>query len=337
MHLAVKTSTSTLAIMTALGIAFTAQAQTAQGPQAPEHYTVDANNVDVVQGTFNHAATDVAIGPQQGGLSYTRVSAGESQRSNFDGLIEVELAGSAPGYDIWAYTVSIGGKKRFYEILSTGSPTATMTAKGEDGSTLTYNGSNQYIHVDSSGTVRLFSTAYAMPHAPTWSPRAGPGGQIIQMTAPDGTRTDWHYRTATLGTENAYRVQSVTNTRGYQIKFEYAFNGTPSTFAQLTSFQELTSVRGINNAIDWCDPNADICSGFTETWPVATYAYSTSGSNRRTDVTNALSQTTGYVYQPGIDGGYLLNTIDWAQSGRTSTTVCPHAVISQCLGRQQGS
>ncbi len=316
-----KSSASILALMTALGLAGAAEAQTAKGPQAPESYTVDANNVDVVQGTFNHSATDVTIGPAQGGLSYTRISAGESQRSNIDGLIEVELAGQAPGYDVWAYSVSIGGQKSFFQNLSINSPTATMTSKSQDGSTLTYDGSSQYTHVDASGTIRLFSTAYASPYTSIGTPISGPGGQITQMTAPDGTRTDWHYRTATVGTTNAHRVQSVTNTRGYQIKFEYAFNGTPTTTGQLASFQELTSTRGINNAVDWCDPTADTCSGFTESWPVATYAYSTSGSNKRTDVTNALSQTTGYVYQPGIDGGSLLNTIDWAQSGRASTTL----------------
>ncbi|HYC97037.1 RHS repeat-associated core domain-containing protein [Brevundimonas sp.] len=321
MNLSAKSSVALVAVLAVLGFALSAQAQTAKGPQAPEHYTLDANHIDVVQGTYNYSATDVTIGPEQGGLSYTRISSGESQRSNLDGLIEVELAGSGPGYDIWAYSVSIGGQKGFYQNLSTNSPTATMTAKSEDGSTLTYNGSNQYTHVDSSGTVRLFSTAYAVPSSGSSSAISGPGGQITQMTAPDGTRTDWHYRTATVGTTNAYRVQSVTNTRGYQIKFEYAFNGTPTTTAQLTSFQELTSARGINNAVDYCDPNADACSGFTETWPVATYAYSTAGSNKRVDVTNALGQTRGYVYQPGIDGGYLLNTIDWAQSGRTSTVL----------------
>lgn len=310
-----------VAAMLVVGAAGAAQAQSAKGPQSPEHYTLDSNNIDVVQGTFNYSATDVTIGPEQGGLAYTRISAGETQRGNLDGLIEVEIAGSGAGYEIYAYTVSIGGQKTFFQILSTSSSTTTMTSQSKDGSTLTYNGSNAYTHVDASGTVRLFSTAYAMPYGAPGTPTAGLGGQIVKMTTPDGTQTDWHYRTATLGTTNAYRIQSVTNTRGYQIKFEYAFNGTPTTTAQLTSFAELTSARGINNAVDYCDPNADTCSGFTETWPVATYAYSTTGSNKRVDVTNALSQTTGYVYQPGIDAGWLLNTIDWAEVGRNSTTL----------------
>lgn len=307
------------ALAAALAFTGSAHAQSAKGPQSPEHYTLDSNNIDVVQGTFNYSATDVTIGPEQGGLSYTRITAGESQRGNLDGLIEVELAGAGPNYDIYAYSVSIGGQKTYFQIFSTSSPTTTMASKSQDGSTLTWDGSSTYTHVDASGTVRLFSTAYAMSSG--GAPTAGPGGQITRMTAPDGTRTDWHYRTATLGTTNAYRIQSVTNTRGYQIKFEYAFNGTPTTTAQLLSFAELTSARGINNAGDYCDPTTDICSSFTETWPLATYAHSTSGANKRLDVTNALSQTTGYVYQPGIDAGWLLNTIDWAEVGRTSTTL----------------
>jgi YD repeat-containing protein len=304
-----------------LGMASAAQAQTAQGPQAPEHYTLDANNVDVVEGTFNYSATDVTIGPEQGGLAYSRITAGETQRGSFDGLIEVELAGEvSPGNFIWAYTVSLGGKSAVYQNYTSSSPTATMTSKSEDGSTLTFNGTNAYTHVDNSGTVRLFSTSYARPPLPTWNPVSGPGGQITQMTRPDGERWTWNYRSEAVGTVATHRIQSVTNTRGFQVKFEYVFNSDPTTPAELTSFGQLASARGINNAVDYCDPAADTCSGFTQAWPVATYAHSTVGSNTRLDVTNALSQTTGYVYQTNT-GGSLLVEIDWAEPGRWPTAV----------------
>lgn len=310
-----------VAALSVLFAAGAAQAQSAKGPQAPEHYTLDVNNIDVVQGTFNYSATDVAIGPEQAGLAYARITAGETQRGSFDGLIEVEAAGELiPGNIIWAYTVSVGGMSAVYQNYSTSSPTAPMAAKSEDGSTLTFDGTSIYTHVSASGMVSLFDTAYALPLPVYWTPTSGPGGQITRSTQPDGARTDWYYRSATVGTTTAHRIQSVTNTRGYQIKFEYAFNGTPTTTGQLTSFAELTSARGINNAVDYCAPTADTCSSFTQTWPLATYAHSTSGANKRVDVTNGLSQTTGYVYQPS-PGGWTLNLIDWAEVGRTSTSV----------------
>lgn len=311
-----------LAAMLALTLAGAAHAQTAKGPQAPEHYTLDSNNVDVVEGTFNYSATDVSIGPEQGGLAYSRITAGETQRGSFDGLIEVEVAGEIPltGIFIWAYTVSVGGKSEVFQNYSNSSPTATMSAKSLDGSTLTFDGTSIYTHVDASGTVRLFDMAYAPPPPIYGTPASGYGGRVTRMTRPDGERWDWFYRSETVGTTTAHRIQSVTNTRGYQIKFEYAFNGNPTTLPELTSFGQLASARGINNAVDYCDPTADTCSTFTETWPVATYAHSTVGANTRLDVTNGLSQTTGYVYQTAPDG-QLLNTIDWAEVGRSSTTI----------------
>lgn len=311
-----------LAAMLALTLAGAAHAQTAMGPQAPEHYTLDSNNIDVVEGTFNYSATDVSIGPEQGGLAYSRITAGETQRGSFDGLIEVEVAGEIPltGIFIWAYTVSVDGKSEVFQNYSNSSPTAPMTAKSLDGSTLTFDGTSIYTHVDASGTVRLFDMAYAPPPPTYGTPASGHGGRVTQMTRPDGERWNWFYRSETVGTTTAHRIQSVTNTRGYQIKFEYAFNGNPTTLPELTSFGQLASARGINNAVDYCDPTADTCSSFTETWPVATYAHSTVGANTRLDVTNGLSQTTGYVFQPGLDGS-LLNLIDWAEPGRASTAI----------------
>jgi RHS repeat-associated protein len=48
-------------------------------------------------------------------------------------------------------------------------------------------------------------------------------------------------------------------------------------------------------AVDWCDPTVGTCSGFTESWPVATYA----GGWQPTSVTDSLSRATGYTYSSG--------------------------------------
>ena len=285
-------------IVACLAIAWPAAAvaQTAQGPTPPENYTLDANGVDVVMGTFNFSTTDVAIGPEDGGLAFSRVTAGEVQRANLDGLIEVMVAGEvSTGNFIWAYTVSLGGGSTTYETYSSNSPTAPMASRSADGSTLTFNGVDTYTLVDSRGTVRLFSTAYAPPSglSPFFVPVAGPGGRITRLTKPNGERWDWHYRSETVGSATTHRIQSVTNTRGYQIKFEYEFNAAPATQSELNAFGLLTSARGINNAVDYCAPAADVCAGLTQAWPVATYTRSAVAGGQRLEVTNGLNQTTG--------------------------------------------
>lgn len=311
------------ALLTVCGLAATgaAQAQTAKGPQAPESYTVDANNVDVVVGTFNYSATDVVIGPNHGGLAYSRVTAGQIQRGSFDGLITAEATSQSGGLTYWTYTVSLGAKSSLYRNHTGNSPTTPMSSETGDGSTLTFNGTNLYTHVDSSGTVSLFSTSYADPVVPpSLTPISGPGGRITQLTKPSGERLSWHYRSEAVSGETTHRIQSVTNNRGYQIKFEYAFNGDPTTQGELTSFGLLANVRGINNAVDYCDPTADTCSGFTETWPIASYARSAVTGGYRIDVTNALSETTGYTYQDYFLNS-LLTGIDWAGPSRAPTVI----------------
>jgi len=309
-----------------------ASAQTAQGGQAPEHYTVDGNGVDVIRGTFNFSATDVTIGPEASGLSYTRTVAGEVNRSNLDGLIEAQITGEiSPGQYNWGYEASVGPSSENFTATSPGE----MGSQSANGSTLSFN-NGIYTHIDAAGTVRLFDASLANP--PTWqtqTPPNGPGGRITRLTKPDGERWDWHYRSATFGTAPpVHRIQSVTSTRGYQIKFEYAFNGTPASQSQLDAFGQVTKVLAINNAVDYCDPQADVCAGFTQNWPSATYARTQISTNvSRLDVTNALNETTGYVTQwdPFGSLGSALAEIDWAEPGRASTVLSydPQFRVSQ--------
>lgn len=314
-------------IILAVVAAGPAFAQTAQGPQAPESYTVDGNNIDVIRGTFTHSATDVVIGPESGGLTYSRTIAGEVQRGSFDGLIEAQAVGEySPGQYVWQYTVSLGSSTLVYESRGT----TLMESREADGSTLEYDGAGTYTHIASDGTVRLFDASLANPLAPSPpppfppipSPVAGPGGRITEQTRPNGEIRTWHYRTATWASARpVHRIQSVTSTLGYQVKFEYAFNGTPTSQAQMDSFGQLSKVLGINNTVDWCDPTADTCASLSTTWPQATYAQTALTGGYRLDVTDALSQTTGYIFDTDPSGLDYLVEIDPADPARASIEV----------------
>jgi len=300
-------------------------AQTAQGAQAPESYVLDSNSVDVMRGAHTFSVTDVAIGPEGSGLAYARTVSGDRHRSTFDGLIEVEFGGEpAPGVQLWQYTVSIGPKTSLFQ--TTGA--TLMTSSEGDGSTLEYVAPSTYTHIDRDGVIRTFSGALANENyiPPQYTPPAGEGGRVVQMVKPNGERWDWHYRSATGTTPSGFpavvhRVQSVTSTLGYQIKFEYAQNATPTTPEELISFGTLTKTLGINNAVDWCDPAADVCTGLTQTWPQAQYVTTPVQYGYRIDVTDLLDQTTGYTYagQMGMVG--FLQSIDFPEPGRADLTL----------------
>src|SRR3546814_17439033 len=48
--------------------------------------------------------------------------------------------------------------------------------------------------------------------------------------------------------------------------------------SDLTSFRTLKSVQAINQSVDYCDPNADTCTGLTQDWPTQTFSTSVSGT-----------------------------------------------------------
>jgi hypothetical protein len=62
-------------------------------PTPPEHYTLGARGVDLVQGTFNYSTTDLVIGqPGQGGIAMGRIWTSEGWRDNLAGTIAVSPA-----------------------------------------------------------------------------------------------------------------------------------------------------------------------------------------------------------------------------------------------------
>jgi RHS repeat-associated protein len=85
----------------------------------------------------------------------------------------------------------------------------------------------------------------------------------------------------------AARIQSVTNNRGYQLKYNYQSATSPM----------LSSVTAINNGVDYCDPNADACAGFTQSWPtttVSTTSPAMTGANVYT-ITDPASRTSRFT------------------------------------------
>ncbi|MFY0400913.1 MULTISPECIES: hypothetical protein [Brevundimonas] len=93
-------STLKLALLASSAL-FASSAWAQQQPTPPEHYTLDANGVDLVTGQFAYQVNDIVIGdPTQGGLVHGRIWTNGGWRDTLAGTVRV--VGSV-------YTVSLGG------------------------------------------------------------------------------------------------------------------------------------------------------------------------------------------------------------------------------------
>jgi RHS repeat-associated protein len=231
--------------------------------RAPAVYNnVDEYGVDLVLGTFEQAFTPLTIGSGDGALSFGFSTAkGVWGANTFTGGVEV--VGNMA-------TVYIGGDMERFTISGT-----TYTSQQGEGSTLTLAG-GLYTYMRDDGTVVMFDQS-------KW-PVAGTANALpTSIKTPDGSTTNIYYKT--VGT--TARIQSVTNNRGYQLKYNYQSATSPM----------LSSVTAINNGVDYCDPNADACAGFTQSWPtmtVSTTSPAMTGANVYT-ITDAASRTSRFT------------------------------------------
>lgn len=308
------------ASVTALLLASVSGAALAQSQAVPpQHSLVDQNGVDLIGGSLTFRTTDVTIGdPSAGGMVYGRVfSGGGWTDTMLDGLYCTSVCA----------VVANGVSEEFTQT------NGVFTPRVQNGSSLTQSG-DTYLYIGSDGT-RLEMELLGWPMNGFAKRRIDPDGLITTYNYvqqqycffPDGSGGCASYAMAT-------RLQSVTNSVGYQMHFEYASN----TFDQLNSgpFYTVTKVTGINNAVDYCNPQAFSCTGLTRTWPSATYQRTPdpfpqilSGTQTVTDQSGRV--TTYHELGPGkIDRIRLagqtsdLMTISWDSTGRVSGASGPN-------------
>lgn len=291
-----------LAVLPALLFASPSFAQTPPEPTPasppPVRSAVDENGVDVTTGTFNFGQPGVSIGPAfPHGLSYSNETyAGGTTPGAVSSL---QAAGST-------YVVAVGGESDRFTLAG-----GTFTPTEANGASLTLS-SGVYTYTSRTGVVATFQTVSA------WGqPLARP--QYVQF--PDGTRVSYYFRfvndycpggaeggtcPAEGGTRIAYRLQSIVNNHGYQLKLTYASNTLNDLYPASTyeEWTRITTVAALNNAVDYCDPVADTCTSLTHTWPSVSYA--SSGSTGT--VTDAAGQATIYTSGSGTFGIRLPGT-----------------------------
>lgn len=266
----------------ASGVAAPVAAQTA----APEHTAIDANGVDLINGTYNPKVVDVSIGPDGlDGLTYERSAlARPLANRGYEGWVSIDTAGAV------SVTIGITSEK----FVLSGS---TYVPVNGGASKLTHPSASAWVYTRGDGTqYSLFRDSSTDPIVMTG---------ISEIKYPSGRKVNLHWVRKMFvipcplrpcPTTTRQRLSSITNSSGYQLKFSYAHNGgavPPSTL--IPSWMTLTKIQAINNQIDACDPVADTCSGFTRNWPEATYTQTIVGAVTTVDVVNDRGEAWRYT------------------------------------------
>ncbi len=251
-------------MLVALAVTSAAKAQsTPPAPAPPSRSPIDENGVNVATGQIQIPTGELAIGPlTPGQLRYGGYTFGaNSTNSN-------TIAISTSGQVILG---SVG--KSFSDGIATdgsGDKFVGGIYIARDGTKIAFSNSmlgtgsgNLYINIYAGGLVSYLATG---------------------ITYPNGEKITFNYRVDSSSSYSGagfyiytkyVRLQSVTSNRGYQLKYNYANNANGDQFSAST-WLNLVSVTGINNAVDYCGPVVDTCSGLTGSWP--SLSFSLSGS-----------------------------------------------------------
>ncbi|NOX95422.1 MAG: hypothetical protein GXP04_10130 [Alphaproteobacteria bacterium] len=242
----------------------------------------DANGVDLATGALTMSASDVAIGqPGAGGLSYTRVYSGTGWRGKMLGTICTESG------DPSKYIVSMVASSETFTL--TGSlGTGTFASDINSGASLTYTSANQeFTYTSGDGTAAVFDATLAGKIDPANANE----GVLVRTTAPNGAVTDYTYNEATVSSTTRARLQSVTNSFGYQMHMNYADDSPANTTELNGNWLRVTKVTGFNRTVDYCAATANTCS-YSQSWPDASY---TGTNSQIATVTDPIGRVTTYT------------------------------------------
>lgn len=264
-----------LLAIVAFALTFVDRAVAQSVPPPATQYSFDPNGVEVISGAIFIQSPAIAIGqPGMGGLTYQRTYDSNIQdwRDNVSSGINLENS---------IYTVTLFGSSETFTLSG-----GVFSSNEEQGGTLTYNSTTQiYTYTTSSGAIAVYDKALAGEH-----PTQANEGRATTVTLPTGEVFTFTYTTLTASGFLAQRLQSLTNTLGYQLSFRYASNTADATGITLVE------VMGLNNAIDYCAPASNGCSGLSQTWPTLTFDADDPENPTWETVTDAASRSVRYSF-----------------------------------------
>jgi len=256
-------------------------AQSITLPPSPIRSSVDERGVDAATGGVQMSDPQLSIGTPTNGLVHTRYWPGNSGwRHSY--MISAKADSSSH------VTVTIGGSSTGFTLSG-----GVYSSDQGDGSTLVDNGASSYTYTGRDGTTIYFDKTLAASNA-SYGGAVSAVGTVI--TPPTGLKTYLTYKLSNYaiqippfgtGLIPVLRLQSVTTSTGFQLKYSYATDTLTST--TVDDWVRISNVKAINNAIDYCDPTADSCTGLTQTWPYVSYSIAPAGTGTIETVTSLVS------------------------------------------------
>ncbi len=274
-------------------------------PPPPVRQLLDANRVDLFAGQIHVAGPSLSLGANGQGLSYQQLNYGSGWTDSVAGFIYI--------YGSSVYVTYSGVTDRF--TLSGG----TYTSTEGNGSTLTLANS-VYTYVTSGGTVVHLDASKAQSTI-----FYSNGGLVSDVNLPSGDKLSYTYTsqaycsaTKPLGSgqtciqrSTAYRLNSVTDSFGYQLTYAYNNNVTISPNdtnggSEIAQWATATGISGANLA---SSTTALATQSFGSTGSNATYAY---------NITDTMGRVTKYPFASGLAG---IGGITWPSSSSQNVTV----------------
>lgn len=258
-----------------------AMAQLSDGNVAPVRNSIDENGVDIIKGSYSYSIELLKIGASgQRGLSFSLDNFNRGWINPAYAQIVIE------GQD---YVVSVDGTS---DRFSWSSGTGYVPTEG-NGSTLTFS-ADTYTYTRRDGTVAMFTTN-ATPQAGVYPGLGEARASSIRYANGETINHYYKYSLVCVGTGTptactgpvyaAYRLNTISSTSGYQLKFRYATNSL--TGSNFLDWSNPTTVDAINNTIERCSNATDTCT-LTQQWPSVAIAYSTAGTQRILTITDDL-------------------------------------------------
>lgn len=242
-----------------------AQTTVSPAPVPPLRSPLDENGVNVTTGLPQISTPSVSIGANSDSqLAFKRTWTGTNWSHPY--LLSIVISGSNAKIVLGSSSDSFTSNGANW-VSDTGNGATLVTVTGG------------YTYTASNGLKINFSNA---------DPENYYGGGLVRSVGtsvimPSGERIDIAYSAyyqplppkSVIPDRTHYRIQSITSGSGWQLKFSYATNA--AFGVSPLEWGRITSVQAINNAVDYCAPNADTCTGLTQSWPTLGIAQTATG------------------------------------------------------------
>lgn len=239
----------------------------------PDIKVSDSAGVDLVSGLPQFTNKTISIGPSGRELSQVLNFSGfveligDRTDTNYGSIIqEIQPFWCAAGVQCPEFTVRLDGSAEGFYLYN-----GVYISERQRGTTLVKNTDGTYTITKRDGTRYKADPGFsAVAQCTTQSIVCA---AITEITYPTGLVTSINY-IYTGFTDTAYktqRIQSVSRNDGFQLRYNYALNSTPSS-STASLWKIPSSVTAINSAIDYCAPTATSCS-YSRVWPTATFTW----------------------------------------------------------------